>query len=95
MKLSRMDEMALCGFVKNPLMSIRELADFLDVNYWTLYKSIERLKRKGVFKEVDRLEFFSSPILPLDLDIGIIPVYILSIKHVLYISIARIYAQNS
>ncbi len=52
MKLSRMDEMALCGFVKNPLMSIRELADFLDVNYWTLYKSIERLKRKGVFKEV-------------------------------------------
>jgi len=52
MKLSEVDKIALCGYMRNPLMSIRDLADFLDINYWTLYKSIERLKKREIFKEV-------------------------------------------
>jgi len=52
MKLNDIERKILCGMCKNPYMSPKDLAEFLDLNYWTVYKSINKMKNKGIFKEV-------------------------------------------
>ena len=52
MKLNDVEKSILCAMCKNPYMSAKELAEFLDLNYWTVYKSINNMKKKGIFKEV-------------------------------------------
>ena len=51
MKLNDVEKRIICALCKNPDMSARELAEFLDLNYWTVYKSINKMRGKGIFKE--------------------------------------------
>ncbi len=59
MKLNKVDQEVLCGLCKNPLMSAKEMAEFLDLNYWTVYKSIGKMKSKGIFRDVVIPDFHS------------------------------------
>ncbi len=59
MKFNSIQKEILCGALKNPDMSVKELADFLDMNYWTVYKSLEKMKKEGVYREVIIPDFHS------------------------------------
>ena len=50
-KLKEMDKKILCALVKYPEKSLGELAELLDMNYWTFYKGVEKLRNLGLFKE--------------------------------------------
>ena len=50
-RLKDMDKKILCALVKYPNRSYGEIANVLDMNYWTFYKGVEKLKNLGLFKE--------------------------------------------
>ncbi len=50
-KLKDADKKILCALIKYPERSLGELANIVDMNYWTFYKGVEKLKALGVFKE--------------------------------------------
>ena len=52
MRLNNLDKNVLCGLCKNPELSPKILAELLDLNYWSVYKSIMKLRAQGIFKEI-------------------------------------------
>ncbi len=36
----------------NPNKSLKDLSEDLGINYWTLYKTVERMRRVGIFREI-------------------------------------------
>ena len=52
MKVKEMDMKIMCALSRNVNLSIKELSDKIEINYWTLYKTVEKLKKKGIIKEV-------------------------------------------
>ncbi len=52
MKLSDTSARVLCGIAKNPNMSMKELSEITGVSAWSVYKSLEKMKKMGIFREV-------------------------------------------
>ncbi len=42
----------MCGMVKYPQLSTKKVAELLNINYWTVYKSLEKMKSSGLIREV-------------------------------------------
>ena len=52
MKLTSQEKMVLWGLTRYPEKSIRELSEILNINYWSVYKILEKFKKGGMIKEI-------------------------------------------
>lgn len=50
--LTLQEKMALCGMIKYPEKSLSEIANLLNINYWTLYKIKEKFKKMNIIREI-------------------------------------------
>ncbi len=52
-KLKPLELKALCAISKFQGKSLRDISESTGINYWTLYKTVERLRKQRVFREVN------------------------------------------
>ncbi len=52
MKIREIDRKVMCALSRNIDLSIKELSEKMGMNYWTLYKTVEKLKNAGIIREV-------------------------------------------
>lgn len=53
MKLRPLELRALCAISKYQGKSLRDISEIVGINYWTLYKTVEKLRERGIFREVN------------------------------------------
>jgi len=52
MQLNAQERKVLCGLSKYSDLPLRAIAEKIDINYWALYKIVERLRDRGIIREI-------------------------------------------